>query len=54
MTDASLANVVFAAFPVAFAAVTLTLYRPSSERRGPRRPASGLRCPRPAPPDARA
>ena len=54
MTDASLANVVFAAFPVAFAAVTLTLYRPLLRKAGPAPP--GVRLPMSAPrtPDAGA
>ena len=45
MTDASLASVVF----VAFAALTVRCTGPSSERRIPRRPASGIPIPRPAP-----
>jgi hypothetical protein len=36
--DASLANVVFAAFPVAFAALTVTLYRPLLRKAGPAPP----------------
>jgi hypothetical protein len=53
MTDASLANVVFAAFPVAFAALTVRSYRPRPEG-GPAPP--GVRIPMSASrtPDARA
>jgi hypothetical protein len=54
MNDASLANVVVAAFPVAFAAVTLTLYRPLPRTAWPAPP--GVRLPdvrAPHPPDAR-
>ena len=43
MIDALLANVVFAAFPVAFAALTLTLYRPFLRKAGPAPP--GVRLP---------
>jgi hypothetical protein len=38
MTNASLVNVVFAAFPVAFATVTLTSYRPLLQKADPAPP----------------
>jgi hypothetical protein len=50
MTDASLTNVVF----VAFAALTVTLYRPPRPEGGSAPPASGLPMSASAPPDVRA
>ena len=49
MSDASLANVVFAAIRVAFAALTVTLYRPLLRKAGPAPPASGIPMSAPAP-----
>jgi hypothetical protein len=46
MNDASLAYVAVAAFPVAFAAVTVTLYRPLPRTAGPAPPGFPMSAPR--------